>query len=111
MGPEHQNDIIFSVRALSESTTLQIRVGPALLQEFQARLRQQTDNGFLATPQTWMPWPHDKVANLSWAIQNAAARSRTEALVDARANQTNDDGIAQVYYTAADAQDFVLVGH
>ncbi len=60
-----------------------------------------------------MFWPHDEAANLSWAIHGPVAHTRTEALVDELlllASKTKDDGIAQVYYTATDIQDFVLVG-
>ncbi len=52
----------------------------------------------------WMPWLPAEVANLSWAIQGPAAHANAEALIDdllLLASQTNNDGIAQVYFKAA----------
>ncbi len=89
----------FTLQELSERRTLHIRGGPALLDDFQARLAETAEQGCLTIPKMRMPSPPTEETNLSWAVQGAAAHSNAEALVDdllLLASQPTADGIAQV---------------
>ncbi len=43
MGPEQPHNVTFTVQGLSECSTLHITVGPALLEDFQARLAKHLE--------------------------------------------------------------------